>query len=201
MEQFEGTPELSDKEIEQIIFLSYMFSQGSIPLQKAIMGHIAKIAGLQDPGHARTLYDSFAQSLHYTEGEGYTIGRANLHTNEGLDNPKGHFSDIAPFTEGERSRDAMSLQEIVDNMWSLDYHYLCEKAGRPNRKESGFKVDTLQDPYFSFGMAYLESEKETPSEVFNTFLNRLREYDISPDNRSVKDAVIAAYQEHHSDSA
>jgi hypothetical protein len=70
MEQFKESREVSEKEIQQIIFLSYMFSQGSITLQASLIQAIAKIIGHQDENETRKVFNRFAESLKFEHDNG-----------------------------------------------------------------------------------------------------------------------------------
>lgn len=197
MEQLKYTPEVSEKELEQIIFLSYMFSQGSISLQTSLVIAISKIIGHQDKSRTIKVYDKFAESLKFDEDSGLSLSRAKSHT-AGAADPKLHYGDISHLTHENSPHTEVDYQEIVNDMWQQDYFYLCEQSdGRPNRDQENFKRDTIQDPYFSFGVTYLLGDRATPSPAFNQLLEQLREYDVSEHLQSKKDAVLAMYQKHH----
>jgi hypothetical protein len=127
---------------------------------------------------------------------GITLSRAHTHS-ENVDNPKLHFDDISHLSSESAAREGVDLQEMVDDIWERDHYFLSDKNGRPNRKEDGFKTDTIQDPYFSFGVAYLLNNTHTPSPIFNQLLDRLRQYDVSESAQPQKEAVIALYKKHH----
>jgi hypothetical protein len=200
MEQFKEAQELSEKELEQIIFLSYMFSQGSLTLQASLVHAIAKITGHQDQEFAKKAFDSFATSLQFKPDTGFSITRAHIHS-ENVDDPKDHFGDVSHLSHQETSRTVVDFSEIVNDIWERDYFYLYEKNGRPNRNHDDFKENTIQDPYFSFGVAYLLNDTTTPSPVFNKLLERLRQYEVDESIKPQKEAVIQIYKEHHPDQS
>ena len=200
MERLQHTYEVSVKELEQIIFLSYMFSQGSISLQTSLVIAISKIIGHQDTSRTIKVYDKFAESLRFDEDSGLSLSRAQSHTAVAAD-PKLHYGDISHLTHENSPHAEVDYQEIVNDMWQQDYVYLCEQSdGRPNRDHKNFKSDTIQDPYFSFGVAYLLGDRNTPSNAFNRLLEQLREHDVSEHIQSKKEAVVAMYQKHHQET-
>jgi hypothetical protein len=198
MEQFKEAPELSEKELEQVIFLSYMFSQGLVTLQASFIHAITKMVGHQDEQLTKKAFDKFAESLKYSKDEGITLSRLYTHSRQ-VDDPKLHFDDISHISSELTVREDFDMQEMVDDLWQRDHLFLCERNGRPNRREVDFKPDTIQDPYFSFGVTYLLNDTATPSPVFNKLLEQLRQYDVSEYVKPEKEAVIDVYKKTHPD--
>lgn len=200
MEQFEARVELTEKELEQIIFLSFMFSQGNVDAQSKICRAMSLIIGTYDSEVVDNAFKGFVKKLKPDNAKKATLVSAKVHADDEEINKKqfNHDSGIWAFDSEKIDADLIpETEDVVRQFWLGDYEYLCKKGGRPNRKVD-FAPNTIQDPFFSFGVHYLERGNTTGNKYFDELLSKLQEAPIG--NVSIRTEVIKKYNETHPDT-
>lgn len=199
MENFEHKAELSEKEIEKILFLTFMFSQGSSVLQKAILIAIATRIGQQNQDLTESAFKKMTVKIRPPNTDKSALVTANIHPDVPDINLRPYFQlhTIFPLTE-----DTEFAEEPVDfiamDIWNRDWQYLCCKKKERTNRGKDFKPDTLQDPHFSFGVHYIERENDTGNVHFDSLLEQVR--DVPRQNFTKRLDVIRRYNETHPDS-
>lgn len=197
MEGFEHKAELSDKELEKILFLSFMFSQGSIGLQNAILISLSEITGKQDETRVREAFERMVQNMTPKDKSEATIVTAKIHGK--FDTPLDGSQEIEHVLALSKKHGGASdsIETIADEIWERDWKFIVARDGRSNRR-ADFKANTLQDPYFSFGVHYVERETSSGNQHFDTLLEKVRDIPRSDIFKRVK--VIEKYNETHPES-
>jgi hypothetical protein len=193
MERLANNIELTESEIEKIVFLSFMFGQGDLELQTAFLSSIVSKIGKVDKEKVERAFSDMVDKISPPNKEKATLVTAKAHGDYAEINTKAdeQLDSVSELHEG-KERSSNRIDYIAENIWLRDRRYLRE--GRPNRDEY-FKPNTLQDPYFSFGVHYIEREMSSGNDHIDAVLEKVR--DVPRNNMEARLDVIARYNETH----
>jgi hypothetical protein len=196
MEHFEKKFELASKDLKQIITLSFMFSQGNPVLQEQLLSAISVIVGSQNKDRVIDELHKIEKTFFVRDPEkmipAHKFPHGTVPADLKMDQPK----FILPLLETVDPADVY-FDYIAAQIWKTDYGFLNRQYGRPNRKDN-FKENTLQDPFFSFGVHYIEREMSSGNQYFDAVLDGVR--DIPRKDIRYRLEVIAKYNETHPDT-
>jgi hypothetical protein len=194
MENFETNGQLSESELERIFFLSFMFSQGNSDLQENLLFAVSSLVGPQNQDKSEEAFNSLLAKIVPEQGKAATLEKAKIHPLVGDFANAEVYKMLATYLWRSHEVSDKDYQEILDEIWARDHEYLCTNQGRENRKID-FKPNTIQDPFFSFAIYYIEQGHDVGDTYFDLILNRLRETETS--NLEIKKQVTEEYNRTH----
>ena len=187
--------QLSVRELERAIFLSFMHSQGKTDLQMVIVAWMRAWYGRQNKEAFEEAYSRFCNSRFDKQDE-FTLAQKNLHTeNAPVEDPTEPIRErkidralveeqrrfiSGFFKESVMTIDNSLLQELLNDLIDKDYNYL--HLGRPNRADSA-KQHTIAHKYFSFFVTFVLRSEGTSDEALDALYAKLRSamHNISPE--------------------
>lgn len=149
---------LGVRELERLIFLSFMHSQGNTVLQGKLVEWMSHYYGSQSEETLREAYDAFIDR--YFKTEKFTLSEKNLHTASVFD-IKNQFTYLKGWYETTEIdvEQTKFFESLFYSILSHDLTYI-RGNGRPNRL--GEKTsDSLAGKYFSFLKTYMIEGKPT----------------------------------------
>jgi hypothetical protein len=153
--------QLSIKELERLIFLSFMHSQGSPSLQEALIVGMRDWYGVQSEDRVHQAFGSFFSSQ-YDSVQGINLANKNLHIDFSPELFEKELGSVNTFCEPSNSKygsdDYFSL--LFLDLFARDDKYISSTGGRPNRKDTSL-TDNFAHRYFSFLKSYMLESKPT----------------------------------------
>lgn len=191
-EKRETLPPLTKAEMMRILWKSFEFAQGDTDIQKKILAKVRSYYGELEEADFTEMQKRFNKITFVPKTESdppfindelntppsgrshILAGRKSHAVAEIEDNEETLLeADIEPYLQALTSSESkeVSVQEIAESVWNSDNNYL--KKGRPNRDPNG-ELNTLRDPYFSFGVHYILRENSTSHPAFNRLFAVIR---------------------------
>jgi len=209
----EGTErQLSAKELEKLIFISFLHSQGEPELQEKLIRWLTAYYGAQSEDKFDEAYDMFSKN-NLTPGDAFKLSEKHLHTATHSDITKAKIGDKIGASgvsdqewyvnilieEGNKNNltDSVFLKSIIEYILNQDLIYLTH--GRPNRKNLAAS-DTLADPFFSFSVHYLLRLNKTSNAALDALYKKLHECLEDEQISNKLKTAISLYNEHHPDN-
>ncbi len=178
--------QLNKAEIQRLIFLSFMHSQGDLTLQYFLASWFRNYYGKQDEATFQSASEQFVASMFSSKSaalDTFTLAEKNTHTarlNDELSAP-GPIRRIDAVRQTEEADPLVadhyekSVEEIIKvylaRTIKQDRHYLEE--GRPGRITDG--VLNLKDRYFSFYKHYIAENNPTGDKALDALCDKARE--------------------------
>lgn len=180
--------QLSESQLERLIFLSFMHSQGDGKLHNYLILWLHNWYGSQDETKFEAAWQSFCDKQSPNKSD-FMLATKKSHTEraipghnyvDGIPNPlivSQTVSDQKRFVVGlienfnlYESKD-QHLKLILTQLLATDHDYV--KLGRPNRNSSA-KADTLRHAHFSFVIHYLLKGEQTGDPAFDALYKELK---------------------------
>lgn len=199
--------QLNVKELEKLIFISFMHSQGDENLQMDLALWFNEYYGVQSEERYDEAFDAFCKSS-FTQQNDLKLAKKLLHagsfpdpehgskiTDQGARDQQQYLDELV--SETDYKIDTEFLKVTFDQILSLDLQYL--EKGRPNRKAHAAS-DTLADPYFSFSVHYLVRKNKTGNAAMDLLYEKLQVTLEDEGIASKLKDVITLYNNHHPDN-
>lgn len=186
--------QLSVRELERLIFLTFMHSQGSPEIQEMLGEWISSVYGLQDEQKVREAFSSFLETNFYTKesfGE-LQLGVKKIHkeiSRIGVESQIAYIDTLYKIPDEPLTGDAY-FEILLSYMLQRDKRYIAG-SGRPNR-DSTTAEDNLKNKYFSFIKTYLNDKTATGDVALDQLYKQLHDWVI---DRPEHDEVVWLLEE------
>jgi hypothetical protein len=186
--------QLSVRELERLIFLTFMHSQGSPEIQEMIGEWLSSVYGLQDEQKVREAFSNFLESNFYNNdsfGELH-LGVKKIHkeiSRIGVESQLAYLNSLYKVPEEPLEGDTY-FEILLSCMLQRDKKYIAG-TGRPNR-DSNTAEDNLKNKYFSFIKTYLNDLQTTGDVALDQLYKKLHDWVI---DRPEHDEIVLLFQE------
>ena len=187
--------QLTVRELERLIFLTFMHSQGSPEVQELLNEWITSVYGLQDEHKVREAFANFLDS-HFSSSDSsgeLHLGKKNLHEElprSGVERELGYLDSLYKIPDEPLEGEAF-FKILLQMILQRDHQFIFSKGGRPNRNDSE-KGDNLKNKFFSFTKTYLNDKTPTGDAALDQLYAKLHDWVI---DRPEHDEVVEILQE------
>lgn len=176
--------ELSDDEIVNILWQSFLFSQGNDKLQVLLLQFANLYYGDQQINMERmeVLLDKFGKKINRGLSQGYKpnkINNAGLHTSQGAISEEKISNYFSYIERRSRQTDDLFFSEIFYKILDRDLFYL--ERGRPGETKKqfgdpGYKELPLVDKYFSYLLFFYRKGNISNVDWVDSLFNDLKKF-------------------------
>lgn len=203
---------VTQAEVLNILWLSFLFSQGTKSAQenilKLIRSYSVAPAEINIPEASQAFCKQISNknaigsrtSLKLADNAGHKKISSSTITDELFDVPT--YLGYLAVTNREEETPTEIIQ-IIDDIWNSDFNFLIKNEGRPDRLEEHIGDNTIKDKFFSLGVHYLLRDTNTSNPIFNILLAEMRavpfsEYEATSLEYMID--IIETYNNYHPDT-
>jgi hypothetical protein len=182
---------LSVRELERLIFLTFMHSQGSPELQELLNEWIVSVYGKQNEERVCAAFENFLNTQFESTNKDSLLrlsesGRHTAATRTQATNEVSFLSHLYKIPN-ETWNTEQFLQTVFNFIIERDRVYIYNE-GRPNRAIAG--SSSLADAYFSFVKTYINELKPTGDEALDQLYRTLHGWVVGkPEEDEILDLI------------